>query len=83
MDPMETDFKIVLYTHPDCTYSSAAKHALDAAGTIYHEIDVTVSPDSIEDLVKFTGGERITPVMVSGDARDASPEVTIGFKGGG
>ena len=69
--------KVVLYTHPDCTYSDALKEELDTAGTRYEEIDLAQRPEAWTDLEQLTGGERITPVMVEGDT------VSVGFHGVG
>ena len=77
MYSMKSTATLVLYTHPDCSYSSAAKGELDQQQTAYQEIDVTVHPEAVAELVRLTGGERITPVMVEGE------KVTVGFRGGG
>ena len=68
---------IVLYTHPDCSFSDALKDELDTAGTAYDEINLALRPDAWLDLEKLTGGERITPVMVE------DGEVSVGFHGVG
>jgi len=68
---------ITLYTHPECGYSDALKEELDAAGTAYDEIDLSIRPEAWTDLEKLTDGERITPVLVEGDA------VSVGFHGVG
>ena len=68
---------ITIYTHPDCSYSTAAKDDFQSKGILFHEIDVTLHPEAVPELEKLTGGERITPVMVEGD------EVTVGFHGVG
>ncbi len=68
---------VTLYTHPECGYSDALKEELDEAGTAYEEIDLAVRPEAWADLEKLTDGERITPVLVEGDA------VSVGFHGVG
>ena len=68
---------IVLYTHPDCSYSDALKEELDTAGTGYDEIDLALRPEAWDELERLTGGERITPVMVEGD------EISVGYHGVG
>ena len=68
---------LVLYTHPECTYSEALKDELNEAGTVYQEIDLSLRPEAWADLEKLTGGERITPVLVDGE------EVSVGFHGVG
>ena len=69
--------KVVLYSHPECTYSGALKEELDEAGVVYKEIDLSVQPEEWGALESLTGGERITPVLIEGEA------VTVGFHGVG
>ena len=71
-----TESTIIVYTHPDCAYSSAAKMDYRRNKTTYTEIDLSKQPDKVDELLSLTNGERITPVIVCGD------QVTIGFKGG-
>ena len=71
-----TELEIIVYTHPDCAYSAAAKMDYRRNKTSYTEIDLSKQPDKIEELLRLTDGERITPVVVCGD------QITIGFKGG-
>ena len=68
---------ITIYTHPDCSYSTAQKEDFIEQGTEFHEIDVSLHPEAVPDLEKLTGGERITPVVVEGDT------VTVGYHGVG
>ena len=68
---------LTIYTHPDCTYSQAAKADLERDEIPFKEVDVTVVPGSIEKLEELTNGERITPVIVEGD------QVTVGYGGVG
>ena len=67
---------ILLYTHPDCAYSAAAKMEFRRNKVEYLEIDVAKQQDKIPELLELTNGERVTPVMVE------NGQVTIGFKGG-
>lgn len=68
---------LVIYTHPDCSYSEAAKHDLEESGVEYKEIDLGLHPEAWGDLENLTGGERITPVIVEGDS------VIVGYHGVG
>ncbi len=68
---------VVLYTHPDCSFSDALKDELNSEGTAYEEIDLARRLDAWTELEALTGGERITPVLVQGDA------VSVGFHGVG
>ena len=72
-----THSSLILYTHPDCAYSTAAKSDLQKLETEFIEIDISKQPEALAELLKLTGGERITPVMVYGD------EITVGYGGVG
>lgn len=67
--------EIVVYTHPDCGFSTAVKIDYNNRGIAFREIDISVHPEAIPELERLTGGERTTPVTVRGD------EVTVGFNG--
>lgn len=69
--------QLIIYTHPDCDASAGAKADFLRDGIEFREIDITEEPGAIEELLKLTGGERITPVMVEGKL------VTIGYMGTG
>ena len=73
----EVTTTILIYTHPECSYSTAAKDEYQKKGIAFDEIDVTVHPEAIPELERLTGGERITPVMVEGET------VTVGYHGVG
>ena len=66
----------LLYTHPDCAFSAAAKMDYRKRKVDFVEIDVSKQPEKIPELEHLTGGERLTPVMVE------NGNVIIGFKGG-
>ena len=68
---------LVVYTHPECSYSDALKDELKEAGTEFEEIDLALHPERWSALEALTEGERITPVSVVGDL------VTVGFHGVG
>lgn len=68
---------LVLYTRPDCSYSDALRDELDADGVEYVEYDLTVHPEKADEVLRLTGGERITPVMVEGEV------VVVGYRGVG
>ncbi len=72
----ESSPEIVIYTHPDCSFSAAAKMEYRRSKTAYTEIDLAKQPDHIPALLELTNGERITPVIVQDGA------ITIGYKGG-
>ena len=66
---------IVIYTHPDCNYSDAAKDELVQNDIPFREIDLSMTPEAWAEVERLTGGERTTPVIVEGDL------VTVGFHG--
>ena len=68
---------MIVYTHPDCTYSEALKDELREAGTAYEEGNLALNPDQWPRVEELTGGERITPVTVR------NGEVEVGFHGVG
>ena len=68
---------IVIYTHPDCNYSAAAKDEFLQGDIPFKEIDLSVTPEAWEEVERLTGGERITPVIVEGEL------VVVGFHGVG
>ena len=67
---------VIIYTHPDCAFSGAAKMDYRQRGIPFMEIDVSKEKDKVDDLLSLTGGERVTPVIVE------DGKATIGFKGG-
>ena len=73
---MTTASQIILYTHPDCAFSSAAKMDYRKRKVAYEEVDLSKQQDRVPELLALTNGERITPVIVEDGV------VTIGFKGG-
>ncbi len=70
-----TQTKPILYTYPGCGYTTDLKRELRRDGVEYEEVDLSVSPERIPELLALTDGDRITPVYVVGD------EVQIGRNG--
>ena len=68
--------QVILYTHPDCAFSAAAKMDYRKRKVAYEEVDLSKQEDRIPELLALTKGERITPVIVD------NGDITIGFKGG-
>ncbi len=66
----------IIYTHPDCAYSSAALMDYRKRKVEYTQIDLSKQADQIPALLELTDGDRVTPVIVENGV------VTIGFKGG-
>ena len=68
---------VLIYTHPDCGYSTQAREELAQNEVEFTEIDLSVTPEAWAEVERLTGGDRITPVVVEGDL------VTVGFNGMG
>ena len=66
---------LIVYTHPECEYSSLLKEDLEKDQIEFKEIDVTLIDGAMDELMRITGGDRITPVTVEGEL------VTIGYGG--
>ncbi|MBI4339564.1 MAG: glutaredoxin family protein [Chloroflexi bacterium] len=66
---------LVIYTHPDCDGSEMAIADFKRDGVPFKQIDITQVPGATEELLKLTGGERITPVILDGEM------VIIGYGG--
>ena len=66
----------LVFTHPTCGYCDLLKDDLRDSGTPYEEVDVSKQPDQWSEVERLSGGDRITPVMVT-----AEGEVEIGYKG--
>ena len=68
--------KAIVYTHPTCGYCDLLKDDLRANSIQYDEVDVSKQPDMWDEVERLSGGDRITPVMVTTDG-----DVEIGYKG--
>ena len=66
----------LVFTHPTCGYCDLLKDDLKQHGTQYEEIDVSKRPDQWTEVERLSGGDRITPVMITADG-----DVEIGYKG--
>ena len=66
----------IVYTHPTCGYCDLLKEDLEKEDIAYREVDVSKDPEKWVEVERLSGGDKITPVMVT-----ASGEVEIGYKG--
>ena len=65
---------VLVYMTAGCPYSAAERARLEAAGVAYREIDVSLRPETIPELLKLTRGRRIVPVVVEGGRIRIAPE---------
>ena len=68
--------KAVVYTHPTCGYCDLLKEDLQSQGVVYEEVNVSLKPEYWTEVERLTGGDRITPVMVT-----AEGEIEVGYNG--
>ena len=66
----------IVYTHPTFGYCDLLKEDLVKEDIAYREVDVSKEPEKWVEVERLSGGDKITPVMVT-----ASGEVEIGYKG--
>lgn len=66
----------IVYTHPTCGYCDLLKEDLTKDKIAYREVDVSKQPEFWPEVERLSGGDKITPVMVT-----ATGEIEIGYKG--
>lgn len=71
----KTVSNVVIYTKTGCPYCAAAKDDLKVRGQAYTEHNVTDHPDKMPELLKWSGGQRRVPIIVTDGT------ATIGFGG--
>lgn len=67
---------VTIYTKVSCPYCAKAILALKERNVDFTEINVTLNPDKIEEMVKLSGSRKV-PVLVD------NGQVTVGYNGGG
>ena len=68
--------KNTVYTHPTCGYCDLLKEDLLQNNIKFTEVDMSKNPDKWVEVEKLSGGDRITPVMVTSEGR-----VEVGYNG--
>ena len=68
--------KALVYTHPTCGYCDLLKDDLRKGSVEYEEVDVSRQPEMWSEVERLSGGDKITPVMITADG-----DVEIGYKG--
>jgi glutaredoxin len=66
--------RITLYVSADGFWCAAKRAELQARGVSFTEVDVSVRPDAIPELLKLTGGRRVVPVVVEGTRITVAPD---------
>ena len=67
--------KVIVYSTIGCGYTDVVKADLEKAGTAYEEVNLSLHPDRWGEILPYTDGVRLTPVVVEGD------KVTVGVNG--
>lgn len=65
---------MTLYVTHACPHCDRARDALVARGARFTEIDVSLQPQVVPELLKLTKGRRIVPVVVEGARIDVAPD---------
>ena len=68
--------KALVFTHPDCEYSEILRDELINNGTEFNEVDLSQNPERWKEVIKLSGGDRITPLML-----DVDGTVEVGYHG--
>ena len=71
-----TSAEVTVYTKPGCPFCAAAKRDLEERGVPYKELSIENNPKAAEEVMRFSNGKGIVPILVMGD------EVKVGFGGG-
>ncbi|UCE19126.1 MAG: glutathione S-transferase N-terminal domain-containing protein [Gemmatimonadota bacterium] len=69
------DRKIVVYGKEACPFTKKAREVYVRRGYTVEYIDVMENEASLENMLVYSKGERVVPVIVEGDS------VSIGFGG--
>ncbi len=67
---------VKMYTKPGCPYCAAARENYAKKGIAFDEINVIDNPRAQAELLKFSGGQKIVPVIVD------KGKVIVGWSGG-
>ena len=67
--------KVILYSTLGCGYTDVVKAELDQAGREYEEVNLSLYPGRWSEILGYTDGGRLTPVLVCGE------EITVGVNG--
>ncbi|MCK4655627.1 MAG: glutaredoxin family protein [candidate division Zixibacteria bacterium] len=68
--------EVKIFTKPGCPYCAAAKEDLSKRNVDFEEFDVTVGGQFESEALQFSKGQRLVPIIVTGD------DVKVGFNGG-
>ncbi len=66
--------RATLYVTTGCSRCDAARRALAERGVDFVEVNVTVHPEAIPELLKLTKGIRRVPVIVEGARITVAPD---------
>ena len=67
--------KILVYSTLGCGYTDVVKAELERDGKDYEEINLSLYPERWDEILEYTDGVKLTPVVVDGE------EVTVGVNG--
>ena len=67
---------VKIFTKPGCPYCAAAREDLSKRNVDFEEFDVTAGAQYESEALKYSKGQRMVPIIVTGD------DVRVGFNGG-
>lgn len=68
--------RTLLYTRAGCAASARLRAELERAGESFTEVDLSREPAAEAELLKLTGGRRLTPVLVRSGRVEIPPDAT-------
>lgn len=66
--------RATLYTRDGCEHCDRLRERLRAAGDTIDEVNLTRSPQAMNELLKLTGGRPIVPVVVREGRIEVAPD---------
>jgi len=65
---------VTLYVQTACARCDALRADLAGRGVVFTEVDVTLHPEVVPELMKLTKGRRLVPVLVEGGRITVAPD---------
>ncbi len=66
--------RITLYTRDGCPHCDRARERLRAEGGRLEEVNLSRTPQAMNEWLKLTDGRRIVPVIVRGGRIEVAPD---------
>ena len=66
--------RVTLYTKDGCLHCDRQRERLLAGDDRFEEVNLTQSPQAMNELLKLTGGRGVVPVIVRGARIEVAPD---------